>query len=122
MAMKNYAQTVVDMVPARCDGCRMDNLGRIREARGLTQTQLAEAVGANQSTISRIEKGIGNPTLDLIQRLANVLDVHPSDFFVRDVLERRALDALHRLKDSHAREAALTVLEAMAKSAPNTGQ
>jgi transcriptional regulator with XRE-family HTH domain len=122
MAAKIYAYPIVDMTRPQCEGAQMDNLTRIREARGLTQSQLAEAVGANQSTISRIEKGTGNPTLDLIQRLANVLDVHPSDLFARDVLEQRALDALHRLKDSHAREAALTVLEAMAKAAPGVSQ
>jgi transcriptional regulator with XRE-family HTH domain len=114
---KNYAYPVVVEFSPQCHGSHMDNLARIREARGLTQTQLAEAIGANQATISKIEKGVGNPTLDMIQRLAGALHVHPSELFIRDALEQRAIDALHRLRDDGAREAALTVLEAMAQGA-----
>lgn len=91
----------------------MDNLSRIRDARGLTQSQLAEAIGANQATISKIEKGIGNPTLDMIQRIAAALRVHPSQLFSRDAKAQRIMDALDRLPDDQAREAALIVLEAM---------
>lgn len=93
----------------------MDNLARIRSERGLTQSQLAEAIGANQATISKIESGRGNPTLDLINRIAAALDVHPSALFSRDALEQRALDALDHLVDVKAKEAAVIVLESMAQ-------
>jgi transcriptional regulator with XRE-family HTH domain len=109
-----YAYSVVGPVPLRCYALEMDNLERIRKARGLTQTQLAEAIGANQGTISKIESGEGNPTLDMINRIAAALRVHPSDLFSRGALEDRAISALQSLKDESAREAALTVLEAMA--------
>ena len=94
----------------------MQNLARLRKARGLTQQQLADATSVNQATISKIEKGRGNPTLDLIERIAAVLHIHPSELFSRDVLEQRVVDALHNLKDDRAREAAVTVLEAMARN------
>jgi transcriptional regulator with XRE-family HTH domain len=93
----------------------MDNLTKLREARGLTQAQLAQMVSANQGTISKIERGSGNPTLDLIQRIAAALGVHPSELFTRDQLEQRLLQALQNLDDDRAREAAVTVLEAMAR-------
>lgn len=47
--------------------------GRIK--RGWSQTRLAKEVGTRQANISRIESGQGNPTLNLIKRLAKVLDL-----------------------------------------------
>jgi len=112
--MQLYAQSVVARGGLRWHLLDMDNLKRIREARRLTQTQLAEAIGANQATISKIERGEGNPTLDVINRIATALHVHPSDLFSRGALEQRALSALQCLNDEGAREAAIIVLESMA--------
>ncbi len=42
-----------------------------REARALTQTQLAQVTGINQSDISRLENGTGNPSLRTLKRLAS---------------------------------------------------
>lgn len=112
---KNYAQPVVESPNATCEMLVMDNLARIRTARGLTQSQLAEAVGANQATISKIESGTGNPTLDMINRIAAALHVHPSALFSRASLEQRALEAIQRIKDDGSREAAVIVLESMAQ-------
>ena len=41
---------------------------------GLTQSQLAAATGINQSDISRIERGIGNPSINTLSRIAKALD------------------------------------------------
>ena len=112
-----YAQPAVARYRPCWHVLDMDNLARLRKVRGLTQTQLADAIGANQATISKIESGGGNPTLDMIQRIADALHVHPSQLFTRDQLEQRVLDALARLRDEREREAAITVLEAMAKQA-----
>jgi transcriptional regulator with XRE-family HTH domain len=46
----------------------------LREARGLTQAQLAELSGIDQGDISRIERGATNPTARTLQRIANALD------------------------------------------------
>jgi transcriptional regulator with XRE-family HTH domain len=97
----------------------MDNLARLREAQGLTQTELADAIGANQATISKIERGIGNPSLATIIKIASALGVHPTDLFSRDMLEQRAISALNSIKDGPTREAAVTVLEAMSQKPPN---
>lgn len=113
--MQKYAHAVVAPALGGWHLLDMDNLERLRESRGLTQTQLAEMVGSSQPNISKIEKGIGNPTLDMIQRIAAALRVHPSQLFTRDALEQRALNALEMLTDDQAREAAIIVLEAMAK-------
>src|ERR1700722_12443366 len=49
-----------------------------RQALGLTQRQLAEKSGVQQSEISRIEGGNANPTLQTVQVLARSLgaEVH----------------------------------------------
>ena len=41
-----------------------------REASGLTQKQLSERTGIAQGDISKMENGIGNPSLHTLQRLA----------------------------------------------------
>lgn len=42
---------------------------------GWTQTELARRVGTRQANISRIEDGLANPTLNLIQRIMDVLEL-----------------------------------------------
>lgn len=44
-----------------------------RQARGLTQAQLAEALGTSQSAINRIEKGGQNISLEMLARISDVL-------------------------------------------------
>jgi len=46
---------------------------RARLKRGWSQTELARRVGTKQANISRIEAGLGNPTLELIQKVSKVL-------------------------------------------------
>lgn len=45
-----------------------------REARGLTQTQLAELLETSQSAVNRIEKGQQNLTLDMLARIGAAVD------------------------------------------------
>lgn len=48
-------------------------LATARQNCGLTQTQLAELTGVQQSEISRLERGQGNPTLETLTRLVRPL-------------------------------------------------
>jgi len=41
----------------------------------LSQSELAQKIGTSQTAIARLESGQGNPTTDLIQRVANALDL-----------------------------------------------
>ncbi len=53
---------------------------RVRQSRiqrGLSQEALGEVAGMYQSTIARIERGLRNPRMKTIQRLATALDVSP---------------------------------------------
>jgi transcriptional regulator with XRE-family HTH domain len=44
-------------------------LKRLREERGLTQQQLADAVGLQRSYVAMLETGHRNPTLGMVRRL-----------------------------------------------------
>ena len=50
-------------------------LREMRAARGMTQQQLADAVGVSSRTIISIEKGQYNPSLMFAYRMARVFDV-----------------------------------------------
>lgn len=55
----------------------LDKIGALihetRQMRGLTQAELAEAVGTSQSAINRIEKGGQNLSLEMVARISDVL-------------------------------------------------
>ena len=46
-----------------------------RVCRGLSMTRLAKQAGLSQQMVSYIERGMRNPTLDTLLRIAAVLDV-----------------------------------------------
>jgi DNA-binding XRE family transcriptional regulator len=49
------------------------DLAALRAAASLTQEQLAERASVQQAEISRIERGLGNPTRDTLIRLSGAL-------------------------------------------------
>jgi len=44
-----------------------------RKELGITQPHLAEVAGVSTNTLYKLEKGQGNPTLDVLNKLAEVL-------------------------------------------------
>lgn len=46
-----------------------------RISQNLTQQQVAERTGVNQADISKLENGMRNPSLKLLQRLAEGMDM-----------------------------------------------
>lgn len=55
-----------------------------REAKGLTQEQLAERCGVARTTIAMIETGTNKPSTDLAKKLAKELDVKWWDLYEED--------------------------------------
>lgn len=51
------------------------NVRRVRQERGLTQEALAVDVGLAVTYVGQIERGLRNPTLDVVERFAEVLKV-----------------------------------------------
>lgn len=53
----------------------------VRKARKLSQIKLAGLANVDSTTISEIERGIGNPTLITIVKIARALERSCADFF-----------------------------------------
>jgi len=66
--------------------CRMDlrevfaaNLRRLRHKKGISQEVLAYEAGINRTYISKLEKAVSYPGLEIIGKLAIVLEIEPAD-------------------------------------------
>lgn len=60
-------------------------LRRLREAKGLTQEELARRAGAvSVFTISRLERGLHHPRLELAYAIARVLEVEVDEIWPRE--------------------------------------
>lgn len=55
------------------------NVRRLRLQRKLSQEALADAVGLAPTYVGQIERGRRNPTLNVVERFAEVLGVDPLD-------------------------------------------
>ena len=53
----------------------IDQIIAARIEKGITQSQLAEMLGTQRSNISRLEKGDHNPSVDLLLKIATVLNI-----------------------------------------------
>ncbi len=65
------------------------NLRRLRHTKGLSQENLAYEAGVNRTYMSKLEKGASYPGLEIIGKLADVLDVEPAEL-LRLPTKRRA--------------------------------
>lgn len=54
----------------------------LRKLRGMTQGQLSQRTGIHRGTISRIERGKGNATLEQALRIGKVFGVAVEDIFM----------------------------------------
>ena len=59
------------------------NLRRIRHQRKLSQEGLAHDAGVDRAYMSRVERGVTYVGLEIIGKLAEVLEVDPAEFFRR---------------------------------------
>ena len=58
------------------------NLRRLRVRRALSQESLAVDAGVDRTYVSRLECGLENPTVAVLDRLATALNARITDFFV----------------------------------------
>jgi transcriptional regulator with XRE-family HTH domain len=59
------------------------NLRRIRHARKLSQEQLAHDAEVDRAYMSRVERAVTYVGLEIIGKLATILEVDPAEFFRR---------------------------------------
>ena len=55
------------------------NLRRLRHAKGISQEHLAYEAGVNRTYVSKLEKGDELSGLEIIAKLATVLEVEPAE-------------------------------------------
>lgn len=53
----------------------------LRKRKGLSQDALAEMVGIDAKSLSRIERGAHYPAIETLERLANAMKLELKDFF-----------------------------------------
>ncbi|HEY5236815.1 MAG TPA: helix-turn-helix transcriptional regulator [Rhizomicrobium sp.] len=57
------------------------NLRRLRVLRSLSQENLAVDAGVDRTYVSRLERGIENPTIAVLERLSIAMDVDIAELF-----------------------------------------
>ncbi len=72
--------------PEKASQAFAKNLGTIRKNRKLSQASLAKLSGLPKSTLSHLESGESNPTLDTIVRIASALGVTIEELISRPVV------------------------------------
>jgi transcriptional regulator with XRE-family HTH domain len=72
------------------------NLKENRRKRGLTQAGLAEKVDVSTHHIGMIEMCRNYPTLDLVERIANALDIEIYELFITPHSPNEELETLRR--------------------------
>ena len=58
------------------------NLRKLRVSRGLSQEALAVDASIDRTYVSRLERGLENPTVAVLERLAAALNARIEEFFV----------------------------------------
>jgi transcriptional regulator with XRE-family HTH domain len=66
-----------------------ERLKQARTNKGVSQSQLAKAIGVHVTNISRYERGENRPTSDVLTKLANELEV-TSDFLMDGSMDDKA--------------------------------
>ena len=61
------------------------NVRRLREAQGLSQERFALEHGFDRTYVSGIERGVRNPTICIVEKLAVALDVPVETLLVEPV-------------------------------------
>ena len=99
-----------------------ENICRLRKENNMTQEQLAEALGVSFAAVSKWERGVATPELNLITDMADLFDVSV-DVLIGYQLRKNNKDAvIQRLKNYvHDRDAqdALSDVEKALKRYPN---
>ncbi len=67
------------------------NIKAIRLQKGIAQERLALDAGVDRTVVSKIERLIGNPSLEILVKIAVALDVT-----VIDLLNEKSLDSLSK--------------------------
>ncbi len=56
-------------------------IAELREKKGFTQSDVAEAIGTTVPNLQRVEYGVQNVTIETMVKIANAIDVPVAEFF-----------------------------------------
>lgn len=68
----------------------LNRISTIRKARGMSQTELAEAIGTTLSTLGKLERGDRRLNMDWLQKISAALDVRPEVLITESSIEEAA--------------------------------
>ncbi len=60
------------------------NLRRLRHAKSMSQEELADRAGINRNYVGMLEREQHSATVDMLEKLAEVLETDPVEFFRRE--------------------------------------
>ncbi len=79
-------------------GKRIQN---IRKSKGLTQEKLAELINIETPSLSYLETGKYAPSIDTLQKLSEILNVQPWEFYYfSDVSDEQKKEELNKALDN----------------------
>jgi transcriptional regulator with XRE-family HTH domain len=73
------------------------NLKKKRQNCGFSQAKLAEMVNVSTHHIATIETARNYPTLDLVERMANVLDIEIYELFINPLSPPEEMERLYQV-------------------------
>jgi transcriptional regulator with XRE-family HTH domain len=60
------------------------NLRRLRHGKSMSQEELADRAGINRNYVGMLEREQHSATVDMLEKLAEVLEADPVEFFRRE--------------------------------------
>jgi XRE family transcriptional regulator, master regulator for biofilm formation len=85
LRVKNTIEMVTDRQHNNSEVMTLDLVGKkireMREKKGLSQRGLAKALNMNHAYLSRIENGKVDPSIELLVKIAEILECNVADFF-----------------------------------------
>ena len=101
------------------------NISKLRKERSMTQEQLAEALGVTFASVSKWERGVARPELDLLTEMADFFGVSV-DTLIGHKLCADRMDALiaqiEKAVDDRDEETALMLCEMILRNYPNNSR
>ena len=58
-----------------------NNIQTIRKFRGMKQQELADKIGINMQSLSKIERGLNYPAYETLEKIMEVLDVRRMNYY-----------------------------------------
>jgi len=68
------------------------NLRALRQAKGISQEELAHLAGIDRTYVSALERCVYNASIDVVDRLANVLGVEAAELLRRSSALQQSSD------------------------------